>query len=120
MDKSKKLLEVFGDYLSANTCYEIFWSKLREQYFALTVDDEPAVFFEEYEALRRYIAGEFLHDMVFSDEFYKEHWEKDIGYRVVMAFKERMKPILKRFLNLRPSWKKSLSLRQTTEILTTS
>lgn len=48
IDKSKELLEVFGDYLSANTYYEIFWSKLREQYFALSVDNEPVVFFEEY------------------------------------------------------------------------
>lgn len=100
MDKSKELLEVFGDYLSANTYYEIFWSKLREQYFALSVDDEPAVFFEEYEELRRYIVGEFLHDMMFSDEFYEERWEKGIGYKVAMAFKERMKPYIEKLPEL--------------------
>ena len=54
MEKTKKLLEVFGDYLSANTYYEIYWSRLHQQYFAMSVEDEPAVFFENYEDLRRY------------------------------------------------------------------
>ena len=92
MEKMKKLLEVFGDYLSANTYYEIFWSRLREQYFALSVDDEPAIFFENYEELRRYIVGEFLHDMMFSDDFYDDRREKGVSYKVVMAFREKMKP----------------------------
>ena len=44
--------------------------------------------------------GEFLHDMMFSDEFYEERWEKGIGYKVVMAFKERMKPYIEKLPEL--------------------
>ena len=96
----KKLLEVFGDYLSANTYYEIFWSRLREQYFALSVDDEPAIFFEIYEELRRYIVGEFLHDMMFYDDFYDDRREKGVSYKVVMAFREKMKPYIEKLPEL--------------------
>ncbi|WP_455581851.1 hypothetical protein [Dysosmobacter sp.] len=100
MEKMKKLLEVFGDYLSANTYYEIYWSRLHQQYFAMSVEDEPAVFFENYEDLRRYIVGEFLHDLMFSDDFYDDRKEKGVSYKVVMAFREKMKPYIEKLPEL--------------------
>lgn len=102
MEKMKKLLEVFDDYLSANTYYEIFWSNLRFQYFAMSIDDEPAVFFETYEELRLYIVREFLRDIMFMDEFYAECRDKGVSYKVVMAFKEKMKPYIEKLPELEP------------------
>ncbi len=100
MEKIKKLLEVFDDYLSANTYYEIYWSRLHQQYFAMSIEDEPAVFFEDHEELQRYIVGEFLHDMMFSDDFYDNRKEKGVSYKVVMAFREKMKPYIEKLPEL--------------------
>ena len=53
-----------------------------------------------YITIYRYIVGEFLHDLMFSDDFYDDRKEKGVSYKVVMAFREKMKPYIEKLPEL--------------------
>ncbi len=100
MERSKQLLDVFHDYLSTNTYYEIHWSRLHQQYFSISVEDEPVIFLEDHNELMRHIVEEFLHDVMFSDEFSGEYKEDSVSEKVIEAFKDRMKPYIEKIPEL--------------------